>query len=116
VSTAARLDPARARNVLALMGVDVYAPRGAADARPLAVLGDRANPVVAAIVRALGVDPERVRWGSAKALNVLAFGATTGAPNANAVHLPEVESLRGGAAKRQAWRVLRGLARKLAET
>jgi hypothetical protein len=115
VIAAARLDPARQRAVLALMGVDVYAPRGPAPLKAVGVLGDRDDPLVAAVVRALGLDPEAVAWGHAKAAKTLVFGATGAAP-ANAVHLPSLERLRAdGKAKREAWRALRGLARERTE-
>jgi hypothetical protein len=108
-------DPARQRAVLALMGVDVYTRRGAAPVTPLAVLADLDDPLAAAIVRALGFDPETVAWSGSKAARVLVFG-TTGAAAANAVHLPSLERLRaGGGAKREAWRILRGLARERSE-
>ena len=111
----ARLDPARQRAVLALMGVDVYVARGAAAERPLAVVADRADPLAAAIVRALGFDPDTVVWGASKAARVLVFGAAGVAP-ANAVHLPSLERLRAeGGAKREAWRVLRKVARERSE-
>ena len=111
----ARLEPARQRAVLALMGVDVYVARGAAAERPLAVVADRADPLAAAIVRALGFDPESIAWGTAKAARVLVFGGA-GAAAANAVHLPSLERLRtDGAAKREAWRALRKLARGRSE-
>lgn len=108
MSATARIDPQRQRGVLALMGVDVYAPRVRvpAPARPV-LLGDAADPLVAAIASALGLDAGSVRAPSAP-VSKPAVAIVFGAGGADAVHLPSLERLRAeGAAKREAWRALR---------
>lgn len=121
MSALGSLPPPRQRRVLALIGVDVYATRPAPALAPLAVRADPSDPLVAAIVRGLGVSVDAARFATPadpmpKARACLSFGTqSTGA--ADAVHLDSLERLRGsGAAKREAWRSLRRLARRLAES
>jgi DNA polymerase III psi subunit len=125
-----QLDPAQ-REHLRMLGYELYVLRApgfsragqthapaSPDAARLALLGvdvAGADPLLAALLRALALDPSHVIAGARPGLPTLAFGTAPGL-EADAVIAPAWADLRRPGAKRALWPMLRRLRRRLQQT